>query len=395
MRIPKEKKILLLAVIVLVTAYLCVTFFAPTIIDKKYNQTVNHYPYSASAPAFKLYQSLTFIADLHSDALLWKRNLLNKHDYGHGDIPRMVEANIALQAFTIVNKVPKGLNFNQNHANSDIITSLFMAQGRPIKSWFGLAERVLAQSAHLHAMSLESEGKFHVIRNTQQLNQFIQLRAQDKSHSAGFLGIEGAQALEGKLSNLELFYDAGIRMIGLTHFFDNELGGSAHGVSKSGLTPFGRKAVLEMQRRDILVDLSHASPQMIDDVLAIATKPVIVSHTGVKGTCNNRRNLSDNHLKAIAKNGGLIGIAMFKQAVCGNDPKAIANAIVYTKNLIGVSHVALGSDFDGSIKAIVEVRGLVTIVDELLKLGVTPKEIELIMGGNIRHFLLNNLPNQT
>jgi membrane dipeptidase len=104
---------------------------------------------------------------------------------------------------------------------------------------------------------------------------------------------------------------AGFRMIGLAHFFDNEFAGSAHGVEKYGLTEQGRALVRDMERRKILVDLAHASPKTIEDVTAMASRPVIFSHTGVRGTCDNRRNLSDEQLRKIAATGGVIGIGFW------------------------------------------------------------------------------------
>jgi microsomal dipeptidase-like Zn-dependent dipeptidase len=142
----------------------------------------------------------------------------------------------------------------------------------------------------------------------------------------------------------------------------------------------------------MIVDLAHASSRTIDDVLRIATKPVVVSHTGVMGTCRNNRNLSDGQLMAIARNGGLIGIGFWEQAVCGKDATAIVRAIRYTSNIIGVDHVALGSDFDGAITQPFDVTGLVNITDALLSDGFSENEIKSIMGGNTIRFLLANLP---
>ncbi len=387
------RKILLIILVTLVLVYILARLIAPQLIDKQYNTLVHAAPYQVSNEAQQLYDSLEFVADLHSDVLLWDRDILKLNNYGHEDIPRMLEANLALQAFTIVNKVPSGLNFKRNSASSDQLTLPFILQGRPISSWFDLTERVLDQSQNLHQFSQKSGGKFTVITSKMSLKSYLAKRKTNKQLTAGFLGIEGAQALQGSLENIDIVYKAGVRMIGLTHFFDNELGGSAHGVAQQGLTSFGRKAVKAMEKKNILIDLSHASPQMVDDVLDIAQNPVIVSHTGVKGTCNNVRNLSDNHLKRIADNGGLVGIAMFKQTVCGTEPRDIAKAIIYTRNLVGVEHVALGSDFDGAVKSIIEVRGLPTIVEALLAQGMPEQEIRQVMGDNVRNFLLTNLPN--
>src|SRR6185436_4614468 len=103
---------------------------------------------------------------------------------------------------------------------------------------------------------------------------------------------------------------------------------------KYGLTDKGKEMIRRMEAKGMLVDLAHASSKTIDDALTITAKPVVVSHTGVKGTCDNQRNLSDDQLKAIAKTGGVIGIGFWDTAVCGTDATAIAKAIRYTANLV-------------------------------------------------------------
>jgi microsomal dipeptidase-like Zn-dependent dipeptidase len=198
--------------------------------------------------------------------------------------------------------------------------------------------------------------------------------------------------LSGDVNNLDKLYNAGFRMIGIAHFFDNEIGGSAHGVAKGGLTEAGKKLVESMQEKSVFVDLAHASPQVIRDVIALARRPIMVSHTGVKGTCDNTRNLNDEQLKAIALSGGVVGIGFWDTAVCGTDAKAIAKAIRYTVDLIGVDHVALGSDFDGAIAAPFDTTGLVQITDALLQQGFSETEIKKIMGENVIRTLQFFLP---
>src|ERR1700751_3644277 len=114
------------------------------------------------------------------------------------------------------------------------------------------------------------------------------------------LSIEGAHALDGNLANIDVLYKAGYRMMSPSHFFDNDIGGSSAGVAKSGLTDKGRSMIRNMEAKRMIVDLAHASSPTIDDVLAIATRPVVVSHTGVKATCNNNRNLSDSQIQRIS-----------------------------------------------------------------------------------------------
>ncbi len=382
----------LITLVVLFFLYFIFTKTAASIVDKKYNTITLKAPYNPSEKAVTLYNKLPFVADLHSDVLLWNRDISKKHKHGHEDIPRMIEANIALQAFTIVSKTPKNMNYKGNDDKTDNITTLMLATGRPPATWFSLKERALQQCKELYNFSKSSQGKLQVITSQQELKSYIEDRKLNKNQTASFLGVEGMQVLEGDLANVQTMYNAGIRMMAPTHFFDNKLGGSAHGMKKGGLTSFGKEVIQKMESLNIIVDLAHASPALIDDILKVATHPILVSHTGVKGTCNNVRNLSDTHIRGIAKTGGLIGIAVFEAAVCGTNAKSTAAAIKYTTDLVGVNHVAMGTDFDGAIPAHFDVTGFPLIVDELLKLGYTDADIAAIMGGNIRDFMLKNLP---
>jgi microsomal dipeptidase-like Zn-dependent dipeptidase len=377
---------------ILMSTIIAIHMVVPEMIDKRMNKVTLLPPYTVSPEATKLYDSLDFVSDLHSDVLLWKRDINHQHQHGHQDIPRMIEANVALQGFTIVNKVPRGLNFDSNPSDSDQLTLPFAIQGRPFSSWYNLTERVLTQINELEQYAIDSGGRLKVIKTKRDLSTYLIDRTENNNMTAAFIGIEGAQALHGDIKTLNDLSSAGVTMIGLTHFFDNEVGGSAHGIVKGGITEFGRLLISEMEKRNILVDLSHASPQLINDVLSIANKPLIVSHTGVKGTCDNIRNLSDDQLKGIASTGGVIGIAMFEAATCGTDAKTIASAIKYTSDLVGAQHVGLGSDFDGAVTTAFDVTGLPKIIDELLKLGISEQDIRLIMGDNIKRVLLKNLP---
>ncbi|KZN59874.1 hypothetical protein N473_02860 [Pseudoalteromonas luteoviolacea CPMOR-1] len=389
----KALKYVVLAVLGVALLRMAIIHFVPPVIDKRFNSTLVQAPYKASLKAEKIYQDLSFIADMHSDSLLWQRDLLQLHQHGHQDIPRMIEANQALQVFTIVSKVPKNKNFDRNPSDTDSLTLPFILFGRPFESWFDLTERAKVQADQLHLTAKQSNGQFSVITNRTQLKRYISERNNNRAQTAGLLGVEGAHVLAGQLGNIDVLYDAGIRMVGLAHFFDNEVGGSAHGLEKYGLTEFGISALKKMEDKGMFIDLSHASPALFADVIKYASKPVVVSHTGVKGTCDNNRNLSDNQLKQVAESGGLVSIAFFETALCGNSVQDAAAAIKYTADLIGVEHVALGSDFDGAIKALFEVRGLVTLVDALLELGMDKRDIELIFGENMKDFLINNLPN--
>ena len=154
----------------------------------------------------------------------------------------------------------------------------------------------------------------------------------------------------------------------------------------------GKQLVKKMVEMNVIIDLAHASSQTIDEVLALTDRPVIISHTGLKSMCDNQRNLSDEHLLEIGRRNGLVGVGLWETAVCGTDALATAKSIRYVANTIGVDKVALGSDFDGAITTHFDVTGLPLIVDALKSEKFTDKEIEFIMGGNVRDFLLRNLP---
>jgi microsomal dipeptidase-like Zn-dependent dipeptidase len=329
----------------------------------------------------QLHQNLD-IVDLHADSLLWRRDLLRRAEYGHVDLPRLVEGNVALQVFAAVTKVPRGLNFERNPADSDLLPLLTALQAWPFRTWFSPYQRALYQAEKLHRLATRSSGSLTVIKSARDLGLLLERRAVDRELVGGLLALEGAHALEGNLDNLDRLHNAGYRMVGLTHFFDNEAAGSAHGMVKGGLTALGRELVRRVQKKRMLLDLAHAAPRTIDDVLPLLEGPVVVSHTGVRGTCESPRNLSDDHLREIASGGGIIGIALFEGAVGGPTIEHTVRALRYTCDLIGVDHVAVGSDFDGSVTTPIDVSQMVHLTQSLLDRGFCEAEITKIMGGN-------------
>jgi microsomal dipeptidase-like Zn-dependent dipeptidase len=147
------------------------------------------------------------------------------------------------------------------------------------------------------------------------------------------------------------------------------------------------------EQKKMIIDVSHASSKTIDDVLALATRPVIVSHTGVKGIVNNNRNLSDDQLRRIAEKGGLIGIGFWKEAVGPvTDLKGTVRSIRYAVKIAGIDNVALGSDSDGAVAMPFESSGIVLLTDELIKEGFSEADIRKIMGENQAAFYKKMLP---
>ncbi|MFH1794127.1 MAG: membrane dipeptidase [Pseudomonadota bacterium] len=389
---PRLLKWVLGILAVLIVAGLAVFFFiAPAEVERGMNGVIEPPPYSVTDRAAELHKTLT-VADLHADSLLWGRDLLKKGTRAQVDVPRLIEGNVAVQVFAVVSKTPRGLNIDKNTPDTDNITLLAIAQRWPVKTWTSLKERALYQAERLKAFAAQSDGKLTMIYSRGDLERFLVRRRSEPGIVAGLLALEGAQVLEGDPANVDVLFDAGYRMMSPTHFFDNEMAGSAHGVKKGGLTEAGREMIERMEAKRMIVDVSHGSMAQIDDVLAMSTRPIVVSHTGVRGTCDNGRNLTDDQLRAIAAKGGLVGIGFWNVATCGRAADAIAAAQAYTANLVGTPHVGLGSDFDGAVLVPFDATGMAKITEALMKGGMNDSDIAAVMGGNQVRFLLENLP---
>lgn len=366
-------------------------FVAAKQIDKQMNGLYKG-PLPAVSPEAKALHAKLIIADWHSDNLLWDRDPLERLDHGHVDIPRLIDGNVSLQVFDAVIKTPRGQNYTSNNAQSDNITLLAMANRWPIRTWASLYERAIYQSEFLHKTEKRSKGRLSIIKDQNDLEQLLNQRKENTNQVGGLLSIEGLHVLEGKIENLDRLYKAGYRLMGLTHFFDNKVGGSSAGIQKGGLTKFGQEVIQAMNKKGIMIDLAHASSALIADVLTLSTKPVIISHTGVKGTKAGNRNLSDAEIKGIAEKGGLIGIGFWEGAVGGIEPQYIVKAIKHVVSLVGVDHVSLGSDYDGGTFVYFDSANLVVLTDALLKAGFSEADIYKIMGGNQIKFLQKYLP---
>lgn len=387
----RRTKAVLAVVAVALGAVVIVLPVIPGQTESTLNRTVQRPPYRASVRAAALHRTLV-IADLHADTLLWDRDLLTRGRLGHADVPRLIEGNTALQAFTVVTKVPRGMNIDRNSGDSDAVLPLVIGQRWPPRTWWSLKERALHQARRLDRAASRSHGTLSVIRSAGDLQDYLERRSTNPGMTAGVLGIEGAQALEAGPADVDVMFDAGFRMMSLTHFFDTFAGGSASGEAKTGLTDAGRDVLRRMETRGMIVDLAHASAALVDDILAAATRPVVVSHTGVTATCDNNRNLTDAQLRRIAANGGVIGIGYFEAAVCEISAASIARAIRHAADVAGVEHVALGSDFDGATVTPFDASGVVLVTEALLETGFSEHDIRLIMGGNVVRLLLRLLP---
>lgn len=358
--------------------------FAPAYVESQRNAVIPHDPYPVSAEARALHDSLT-VGDWHADPLLWKRDLAERGTRGQVDIPRLIEGGVAVQVFTAVTKSPAGQNYEENSADTaDNITFLAIGQLWPVRTWTSIYQRALYQAEKLHRFEARLDGQLKVIRSLADLDAVLEARASGQDVVGGILGVEGLHAIEGDLAKLDGLYDAGHRLFGLHHFFDNELGSSLHGTGDRGLTEFGRQVVTELTSRPVIIDVAHSSPQVVQQVLAMTDVPIVLSHTGLHSQCEVTRNLPDELMRQIAASGGVIGMGYWADVVCGPiTPDGIADMIAAAIDAVGVDHVSLGSDFDGSVETAFDTSELPALTHALLEKGLTEDQIAKVMGGNM------------
>lgn len=391
----KTVKIIALATVALLLISLATLhWIVPGVVEGGLNLVKEHDAYKIR-PEVQAFHDKLFVADLHTDSLLWKRDLLSESSLGHIDVPRLQKGNVALQVFSATTKSPSGQNYDENTGDTDNITSLAMAQLWPIRTWDSIYERASFQLAKLHDFANRSEGELVVVKSRQDISKFMSRRLSGENVTAGAFLIEGAHPLEGKIENLDKLFDQGLRFVGLTHFFDNRLGGSLHGVSHEGLTEFGEQVVVRANELGAIIDVAHASPQMVRDVLKLSNKPVILSHGGVKGVCDTARNLDDSLMREITRKGGLIGIGFWDAAVCDITPEGVVKSLRYAIDILGVEHVALGSDYDGTTEVLFDTAELAILTQTMLDNEFTEAEVRKVMGENVMYFLLRNLPAET
>ena len=364
---------------------------AAPIADARFNEHPDEPTEPVSDTAQAVHDGL-MVADLHNDLLLWPRNPLRRYDRGHSDVPRLRDGGVGLQVFAAVTQVPTGRSYAGTDADAlDQIPFLAAAQRWPLRTWTSRLERALYQAQKLHR-AVDQDDQLVLLRTQADLENALMRRVGAPNVLATLLAVEGLHALEGDATNVDSLAAAGYRMMSLTHLHDNALGGSNTGVEKGGLSEFGERVLDRLIEHSVTIDLAHASEALIDDVLARTEAPVVVSHTGVRATCDSPRNLSDRHIRAIAAQGGVIGVGVWERAVCGESLAATARAMRHVADLVGVEHVALGTDFDGTVSVPVDAAGLAHLTEALLSVGFSPSEVRQIMSGNVVRVLRRTLP---
>lgn len=364
---------------------------APGVVERGMNRVEPAELPVVSPQTQRLHDSL-HVVDMHADTLMWDRDLLERSDRGHVDLPRLQDGNVALQVFSAVTKSPRGLNYDRNTDESDNITLLSVTQLQPPRTWTSLLERSLHQAEKLERAARESDGRLELVRTRGDLDRLVADRGAGKDVTGALFSVEGLHTLEGDLDALDRVYDAGMRMAGFTHFFDNEVAGSMHGVDQGGLTDLGREVFGRLEDRGVIVDVAHASPAAVAEMVELATEPLVLSHGGVQATCDVNRNLTDEQVKAIVGTGGVIGIGYWNGAVCEASVDAVVAAIDHVVEIAGIEAVALGSDFDGSTTVGWDTSELAGLTQALVDAGYSVDEVEAIMGGNTLRVMREVLP---
>jgi len=211
------------------------------------------------------------------------------------------------------------------------------------------------------------------------------LRAKTARKSAAVLAIEHADCTGQSLNVLRMLYEIGVRSIGLTH---NVSSCAADGCLEAregvGLTQFGKSLVQEMNRLGMLVDLAHVSPSAFFNALEVTAKPVIFSHGNSRALCDHPRNLSDEQLKALAENGGVIGMSYVPSFIDKESPslERLLDHIDHIVSVASVDIIGLGSDFDGGGTLLADATEVPRITEGLVKRDYSQDDIRKILGEN-------------
>ncbi len=320
------------------------------------------------------------IADGHADSLMWNRDLCARSSEGHVDFPRLHEAGVKLQCFTLVTR---GFPFIGGFP-------VFAAwRGWPRQARSSEWTRAVWQIDQLSEFCRRSEGQVRVTTTAAQLEDNLA-----QGRLSAVLGVEGGHAIEGRLERLAELHQRGVRFMGLTHLSNNELGGSSFPMmGNRGLTPLGHEVVAEMARVGLSVDVAHASERTLEQLFATPGVRFFSSHTGVRGAGGGWRNLSDESLRHIADRGGVVGIILAPVYLGGDTLDDVVRHIEHALKVMGEEGVGIGSDYDGMValpKGMRDVTDLPRLTEVLLRRHPEPL-VERILGGNFRRFFRETL----
>ncbi len=312
--------------------------------------------------------------DFHADSLMWSRwvsyDLHARHEPplplaaigGHVDLPRLREGGIGAQFFGLVSL--------------------------PIGQRSGLARVIDEQIDALDAAITYAPQSLAKVRTAAEIEV-----ARAAGKISALLGIEGGHALEGSLDTLDHFARRGVRYLGFCHFSRNDLCCPAYGSGRddnAGLTSFGRDVVKRCEELGVIVDLAHINHKGFLDACAMATRPPIVSHTGVVGAFEHWRNIDDSQLRAVADKGGVVGVIFCPKFLGGDGLEPVVRHLRHIIDVCGEDAPALGSDWDGFIvptRELCDAAHLPLLTDALLAAKFPVELIAKILRGNAMRVL--------
>ncbi len=329
----------------------------------------------AEAIAAELHRRVA-VADGHADSLMWNRDLTHASQAGHVDFPRLKEAGVKIQCFTIVTR---GLPV------IDGFTPFMLKNRWPKEARASEWTRCTYQLDRIDQFCAADPSVAQVTVSKGQLEQNLQ-----QNRISAVLGVEGGHVLEGDVGKVEALHARGVRFMSLTHLGNNDLGGTSTPLlGNRPLTALGHQVLDAMGEVGLAVDLAHASPAMLPELLSHPKTRVFSSHTGVQGVTPLWRNLPDAVLKQVATRGGVAGIIFAPQYIGGRTFDDVCKHIEHAVNVMGEDAVALGSDFDGLIplpQGMRDVRDLPKLTEALVRRSLPVRVIEKVLGENFRRF---------
>jgi membrane dipeptidase len=342
--------------------------------------------------------SRILVFDGHNDTLLKLhpavegegRSFFERADEGHIDLPRAREGALGGGMFAVF--VPHEDDLKETDPESP------EAEEEPEVRTFRTPELAYSQQtamgmvAKLFRLEADSGGRLEVVRTASQLDTCLRTGV-----FAAVLHFEGAEAIDPGLDALAVYYEAGLRSLGIVWSRSNAFG---HGVSFGfpsspdtgpGLTDAGLDLVRACNQLGIVVDLSHLNEKGFWDVARVSDAPLVATHSAVYALCPSARNLTDPQLDAIGESGGLVGVNFHVGFLRADGEKEVETPIAeivrhidYIATRLGIEHVALGSDFDGATMPaeLGDVTGLPRLLNALGSQGYTSSELRKLARGN-------------
>ncbi len=351
-----------------------------------------------SAQAQALHSKL-LVVDLHGVTLLWPRDLLARATTGHVDLARLTDGNVALQVFAVATRL-HWPGPQDGAEGFDLLTPLAISQGWPMRTWNDPGARALYQAERLRHVLRGAGSRVIGIRTKADMDRLLLARAQARENGlpapvGAMLALRDSGALAGGPRQIRLLFDAGFRIAvpPIKAKLPTTASASGGASGPDGLLVRAARAWLEpMAELGMAVDVHRMSPDALAAVLAATHRPVVATKAGLRGVCDRPGNLDDGQARGIAATGGLIAIAFTPDAVCEPTLEAVVRSIRYAVDLVGVDHVALGSNFDGGLATPIDAAGLAQLTQALMTAGLSEDDIARIAGANAWHFLRNLLP---